>query len=200
VVATTDPGRLPGHSSWYLLTNLPHPASRRAQQANLAEVVRLDGLCNWVEQGYKQVAGRRGGAPLRAIAASGTDDRRRVLDRQAARAGPLHRAGGARPVHHDHAAADQFVGHHHIHDHQHDHPVDDRHDDTFDHDRAVRDHHHVDHHDGPDDHHPAALLPVATEGETPSTLRCRQGQTGRRRLGCTTPPYARPEIIGGEQC
>jgi hypothetical protein len=43
------------------------------------------------------------------------------------------------------------------------------------HDWAVRDHHHLDHHDGPDDHHPAALLSVATEGETPPTLRCRQG-------------------------
>src|SRR4029453_12215003 len=40
VVATTDPARLPGHSSWYLLTNLGRPASRRAQQADLAEVVR----------------------------------------------------------------------------------------------------------------------------------------------------------------
>jgi SRSO17 transposase len=49
VVATTDPARLPGHSSWYLLTNLPRPASRRARQANLAEVVRLYGLRNWVE-------------------------------------------------------------------------------------------------------------------------------------------------------
>src|ERR671910_713261 len=48
VVATTDPARLPGHSSWYLLTNLPRPDSRRAQQANLAEVVRLYGLRNWV--------------------------------------------------------------------------------------------------------------------------------------------------------
>jgi SRSO17 transposase len=49
VVATTDPARLPGHSSWYLLTNLPRPSSRRSQQANLAEVVRLYGLRNWVE-------------------------------------------------------------------------------------------------------------------------------------------------------
>jgi hypothetical protein len=48
-VATTDPGSLPGHSSWYLLTNLPRPSSRRAQQADLAEVVRLYGLRNWVE-------------------------------------------------------------------------------------------------------------------------------------------------------
>jgi hypothetical protein len=62
VVATTDSGRLPGHSSWYLLTNLPRPATRRAQQANLAEVVRLYGLRNWVEQGYKQIKGELGWA------------------------------------------------------------------------------------------------------------------------------------------
>jgi hypothetical protein len=62
VAATTDPARLPGHSSWYLLTNLPRPASRRARQADLAEVVRLYGLRNWVEQGYKQVKGELGWA------------------------------------------------------------------------------------------------------------------------------------------
>src|SRR5687767_2057877 len=55
VVASTDPGGLPGHSTWYLLTNLPRPATRHAQQAELTEVVRLYGLRNWVEQGYKQV-------------------------------------------------------------------------------------------------------------------------------------------------
>ena len=42
-LATTDPARLPGHSSRYLLTNLPRPDGRRAQQANLTEVVRLYG-------------------------------------------------------------------------------------------------------------------------------------------------------------
>jgi len=62
VVATTDPASLPGHRTWYLLTNLPRPATRRAQQANLAEVVRLYGLRNWVEQGYKQVKGELGWA------------------------------------------------------------------------------------------------------------------------------------------
>jgi hypothetical protein len=31
VVASTDPARLPGHSTWYLLTNLPRPATRRAE-------------------------------------------------------------------------------------------------------------------------------------------------------------------------
>jgi hypothetical protein len=37
-------------------------STRRAQQANLAEVVRLDGLRTWVEQGYKQVKGELGWA------------------------------------------------------------------------------------------------------------------------------------------
>ena len=62
VVASTDPGRLPGHSTWYLLTNRPRPASGRAQQADLADIVRLYGLRNWVEQGYKQVKGELGWA------------------------------------------------------------------------------------------------------------------------------------------
>ena len=62
VVASTDPARLPGHSTWYLLTNLPRPATRRAQQADLTDIVRLYGLRNWVEQGYKQVKGELGWA------------------------------------------------------------------------------------------------------------------------------------------
>jgi len=61
VVATTDPARLPKLSTWYLATNLPHPTRRRAAAAaavapaDPAEIVRLYGLRNWVEQGYKQV-------------------------------------------------------------------------------------------------------------------------------------------------
>jgi DDE superfamily endonuclease len=62
VVATTDPERLPGHSTWYLLTNLPRPAGRRAQAADLAEILAAYGLRNWVEQGYKQVKGELGWA------------------------------------------------------------------------------------------------------------------------------------------
>ena len=62
MVATTDPAGLPGHSSRYLLTNLARPASRRAQRADLAEVVRLYGLRNWVEQGDRQVKGELGWA------------------------------------------------------------------------------------------------------------------------------------------
>src|SRR6266487_841750 len=49
VVATTDPARLPRLSTWYLLCNLARPASRRVQQAQLGEIVRLYGLRNWVE-------------------------------------------------------------------------------------------------------------------------------------------------------
>src|SRR6266702_794115 len=62
VVATTDPARLPKLSTWYLLCNLARPASRRAQQAQLAEIVGLYGLRNWVEQGYKQVKDELGWA------------------------------------------------------------------------------------------------------------------------------------------
>ncbi len=60
VVATTDPSTLPAVSTWYLATNLPRPGSPYAVEgrpapADLDEVVRLYGLRNWVEQGYKQV-------------------------------------------------------------------------------------------------------------------------------------------------
>ena len=55
VVAPTDPARLPKLSTWYLLCNLARPASRRAQQAQLSQIVATYGLRNWVEQGYKQV-------------------------------------------------------------------------------------------------------------------------------------------------
>jgi hypothetical protein len=60
VVATTDPTKLPSLSTWYLATNLPQPDSPRAAEsdfapADLAEIVRLYGLRNWVEQGYKQI-------------------------------------------------------------------------------------------------------------------------------------------------
>jgi hypothetical protein len=58
VVATTDPVRLPKLTTWYLVTNLPRPSRRRTPPfapADLAEVVRLYSLRNWVEQSYKQV-------------------------------------------------------------------------------------------------------------------------------------------------
>jgi hypothetical protein len=62
VVATTDPARLPKLTTWYLLCNLARPAGRRAQQAQLAEIVAAYGLRNWVEQGYKQVKDELGWA------------------------------------------------------------------------------------------------------------------------------------------
>ena len=60
VVATTDPERLPDKSTWYLVSNLPHPDSDLAIKndlaaADLSEIVRLYGLRMWVEQSYKQV-------------------------------------------------------------------------------------------------------------------------------------------------
>jgi hypothetical protein len=67
VVATPDPARLPKLTTWYLVTNLPRPGGRRASAAafapaDLAEVVRLYSLRNWVEQSYKQVKGELGWA------------------------------------------------------------------------------------------------------------------------------------------
>jgi SRSO17 transposase len=60
VVATTDPATLPPLTTWYLATNLPRPGAPQATEApfapaDLTEVVRLYGLRNWVEQGYKQL-------------------------------------------------------------------------------------------------------------------------------------------------
>jgi hypothetical protein len=60
VAATTDPATLPPLTTWYLATNLPHPDAPHADgapfaPADLAEIVRLYGLRNWVEQGYKQL-------------------------------------------------------------------------------------------------------------------------------------------------
>jgi len=68
VVVTTDPDTLPELTTWYLVTNLPvknklaststhghgHGHGSRTG-ASLEEIVRLYGLRNWVEQGYKQV-------------------------------------------------------------------------------------------------------------------------------------------------
>jgi len=60
VAVTTDPATLPADSTWYLLTNLPHPDAPHAATspipaADLAEIVRLYGLRTWVEHSYKQV-------------------------------------------------------------------------------------------------------------------------------------------------
>ena len=49
VIATPDPATLPEAATWYLETTLP------LAEADLAEIVRLYGLRNWVEQQYKQV-------------------------------------------------------------------------------------------------------------------------------------------------
>jgi hypothetical protein len=66
IVVTTDPAALPDLTTWHLVTNLPAPGSPRAAAdgallaADLAEIVRLYGLRNWVEQSYKQTRGALG--------------------------------------------------------------------------------------------------------------------------------------------
>ena len=67
VVATTDPATLPPLTTWYLATTLPRPTGPRVATAPfapaaLAEVVRLYGLRNWVEQSDKQVKDELGWA------------------------------------------------------------------------------------------------------------------------------------------
>jgi hypothetical protein len=67
VVATADPGALPDKATWYLVTNLPRPGGPQEADsphpaASLAEVVRIYGLRNWVEQSYKQVKDELGWA------------------------------------------------------------------------------------------------------------------------------------------
>jgi hypothetical protein len=67
VVATTDPGSLPGKTTWYLTTDLPRPGGPREagsphRAAGLAEIVRCYGLRTWVEQGYKQIKDELGWA------------------------------------------------------------------------------------------------------------------------------------------
>nr|WP_244320630.1 hypothetical protein [Streptomyces melanosporofaciens] len=66
-VATTDPDTLPEKSTWYLATNLPRPGSPRETDtahpaADLAEIVRIHGIRNWIEQSYKQVKDELGWA------------------------------------------------------------------------------------------------------------------------------------------
>lgn len=65
MIATTDPATLPDPTTWYVVTNLPasDAAATKASAlapADVAEVVRLYGLRNWVEQSYKQVKGTLG--------------------------------------------------------------------------------------------------------------------------------------------
>jgi hypothetical protein len=67
VVATADPGTLPDKATWYLVTNLPRPGGPQEADsphpaASLAEVVRIYGLRNWVEQSCKQVKDELGWA------------------------------------------------------------------------------------------------------------------------------------------
>ena len=67
VVATADPGTLPGKATWYLATNLPRPGGPREADsphpaADLAEITRIYGIRHWIEQSYKQVKDELGWA------------------------------------------------------------------------------------------------------------------------------------------
>ncbi len=67
VVATADPGSLPGKATWYLATNLPRPGGPREADsvhpaASLAEITRIYGIRHWIEQSYKQVKDELGWA------------------------------------------------------------------------------------------------------------------------------------------
>ncbi len=67
MVATADPATLPKKATWYLVTNLPRPGGPRAAAsihppADLAEIVRIYGIRNWIEQSYKQVKDELGWA------------------------------------------------------------------------------------------------------------------------------------------
>ena len=67
MVATADPGTLPGKATWYLATNLPRPGGPREADsvhpaASLAEITRIYGIRHWIEQSYKQVKDELGWA------------------------------------------------------------------------------------------------------------------------------------------
>src|SRR5208282_1359864 len=67
VVATAGPGTLPDKATWYLVTSLPRPggpceAGSPHPAAPLAEIVRIYGIRNWIEQGCKQVKDELGWA------------------------------------------------------------------------------------------------------------------------------------------
>jgi hypothetical protein len=67
VAATANPATLPPKATWYLVTSLPRPGGPRQAgsphpPAGLAEIVRIYGIRNWIEQGYKQVKDELGWA------------------------------------------------------------------------------------------------------------------------------------------
>jgi len=67
VVATADPATLPDKVTWYLVTNLPRPGGPREAgsphpAAGLAEITRIYGIRNWIEQSCKQVKDELGWA------------------------------------------------------------------------------------------------------------------------------------------
>jgi hypothetical protein len=86
VVATTDPDTLPDNATWYLATNLPRPGGpydtpdADHESADLAEVVRLYGLRNWIEQSYKQVKDELGWADFQVRSATAIQRHRTLVN------------------------------------------------------------------------------------------------------------------------
>src|SRR4051794_691697 len=75
VVATTDPDTLLEKSTSYLATNLPRPGSPREADsphpaADLAEIVRIYSIRDWLEQSYKQVKDELGWADFQVRSAT----------------------------------------------------------------------------------------------------------------------------------
>ena len=66
VVATADPGALPGKATWYLATNLPGRAARARRTVPTRPPAGRDhpdlGIRHWIEQSYKQVKDELGWA------------------------------------------------------------------------------------------------------------------------------------------
>jgi len=67
VVATADPGTLPGKATWYLAANLPRPGGPRQADgphpaAGLAEITAIYGIRHWIGQSCKQVKDEPGWA------------------------------------------------------------------------------------------------------------------------------------------
>jgi hypothetical protein len=95
VVATADPGTLPGKATWYLATNLPRPGSRREDgsphpAASLAEITRIYGIRHWIGQSCKQVKDQLGWAGFQVRSDTA------IRPRPAGRARREHRGPGSR--------------------------------------------------------------------------------------------------------
>ena len=92
VAVTADPGTLPGKATWYLVTNLARPGGPREEDspwpaASLAEIVRIYGLRNWVEQATSRSRTSSAGPASRSAPTSPSAATRRWSTARSASAG-----------------------------------------------------------------------------------------------------------------